>query len=156
MLSAASRFSRRGLQKRINWLCCFDVPGTYDRAMRLQALARLPKKQYEPWVRRDLMTLCEAQTTEGNFPASYTGGAQPEGYGDNANGQYAVLGLWAAERCGQRVPEEVWGKLDKYWREAQSARPATRPRAGRSTRSSSRRTSARMRRRTSPTASSVR
>ncbi|HEY8668345.1 MAG TPA: DUF4159 domain-containing protein, partial [Tepidisphaeraceae bacterium] len=118
MLASGESFQSPWMQKRINWVACFDSPETYDRAMRLQALACLPPREWQPWVKRDADWLISSITDQGNFTAEWLGGPSA-GFGDNANGQYGVLGLWAAHRCGYPIDDKVWKAVDSYWRSAQ-------------------------------------
>ena len=45
----------------------------------------------------------------------------PEDGLDLSNTQYALLGLWAASRCGFKIPESVWFKSLEWLRSRQAA-----------------------------------
>ncbi len=118
MLSAGESPQAPWIQKRLGQIACFQSIASYDRAMRLRALSRLPDKRWMPWLKRDADWLISSITDQGNFGARYNGGAAA-GYGDNANGTYAVLGLSAARQAGYEINDGVWQKIDAYWRKAQ-------------------------------------
>lgn len=122
MLEAGESYQNPKLYRRINWVLSSDVPLTYDRGMRATMLLNLPPRRWAPWIRRDGLWLTSALTTDGNYSETWVGGTQT-GYGDNANGQYGVLGLWGIERAGRQtgysVSDSVWKKVDSYWRAAQ-------------------------------------
>src|SRR5882724_8854107 len=78
----------------------------------------MPFKHWQPWLKRDVDWLAASITDMGGFTVSWPGGPS-KGYGDNANAQYAALGLWGAEQAGYDVDPELWKKIDAYWRAAQ-------------------------------------
>ncbi|MGE0193076.1 MAG: hypothetical protein AB7T63_13665 [Planctomycetota bacterium] len=57
-------------------------------------------KEDRAWMQRAVTFLLENQT-DGHW-------RYPEGGMDLSNTQYALLGLWAAARCGFEIPEAVW------------------------------------------------
>lgn len=109
------------LQRRIGWVACFESTNTYDRAMRLRMLADLPLQRWQPWFKRDVTWLLSTMTAQGNFgPGIVQKPAHDFAFGDNANGQYAVLALGAAQRAGYEIDPKVWRQIDRYWRDAQA------------------------------------
>jgi len=106
------------LAKRIGWVACFQSTSTYDRAMRLRMLSMLPQKTWQPWMRRDADWLIGLMTPQGGFTPGISTLPKPPG-ADNANSQYAVLGLAAAQDAGYDIDTRVWRQIDKYWRDAQ-------------------------------------
>ena len=42
------------------------------------------------------------------------------GNGDNSNSQFALLGLYEAERAGVPVPDTTWRMALDYWKQAQN------------------------------------
>ncbi|QOV91867.1 DUF4159 domain-containing protein [Humisphaera borealis] len=127
MLSCNEPFKESWFQRRIGWVQCYDSPNTYDRAMRLMFLSNLRYQGMDPWLKRDAAWLIDTMTGQGNWEARNVG-VRSNDYGDNANGQYAVLGLWAADQAGIDIPMTTWQKVDNYWRLAQ--RPAGAPEEG--------------------------
>lgn len=118
LIACGESYQNPKLYRRINWVLSGDQSLTYDRSMRLQMLAGLPRERWKPWVHRDAVWLTGAITNQGNFDEDWLGKPKT-GYGDNANGQYGVLGLWGCERNGYPIKAEAWRAVDKYWREAQ-------------------------------------
>ncbi len=118
MMESGESTQEPWMRKRISWLACMESISVYDRAIRLEALAKMPYKQWQPWIQRDVEWLTSSMTDLGGFTDKYAGGTN-KGYGDNANSQYAVLGFWAAQEAGYDVNNNVWRKIDQYWRTAQ-------------------------------------
>jgi hypothetical protein len=127
MLAAGESYQNPWMRRRVDWSLCFDSPNTYDRAMRLLLLSQVRHPKVEPWIKRDAAWLLDTMTEQGNWEARNVG-ARSKDFGDNANGQYAVLGLFAAEQSGVDIPLNVWQKIDQYWRAAQ--RPPGAPSDG--------------------------
>ncbi|MCX5660391.1 MAG: DUF4159 domain-containing protein [Planctomycetota bacterium] len=119
LLAAGESYQNPSLYRRLNWVLTSDSSYTYDRAIRATMLNQLPSQRWFPWVNRDGVWLSAALTVEGNFSESWAGVPNVSSLGDNANGQYGVLGLWAAQRSGYSIDGKTWQKIDKYWREAQ-------------------------------------
>jgi hypothetical protein len=69
------------------------------------AAARIPEEDVL-WVNELARWLVVAQTKDGGF--SYGSPARGAATYDFSNGQFALLGLKAAVRCGVRVPKDVW------------------------------------------------
>lgn len=106
------------IYRRLYWTLSRDTRSTFDRSMRLQMLANLPPQEFGAWVRRDAQAIYNSLSDKGNFPAEYTGGPST-GWGEHANGQYGVLGIWAAARAGVDIDIEAFGRIDKHWRVTQ-------------------------------------
>lgn len=126
MLSAGHSFQDPRLFRRIYRSLESDEPFVYSRAMRLQMLARLSPQRWWPWIRRDAAWMGAAVTEKGGFGA-YHAGQRLKGWGDHANGQYGVLGLWAAQQAEQDVPLAIWKAIDAHWRQTQQQTPGLRP-----------------------------
>jgi len=118
LLDAGESYQNPPLYRRVNWVLSSDKGFTYNRGMRAQMLAELPLTRWQPWVHRDRVWLTSALTNRGNYNGSWNGG-QASGAGDHANGQYGVLGLWGIDRAGLEIPNQIWKKIDRYWRGAQ-------------------------------------
>lgn len=126
MISAGEKYQDPRLFKRINWVLSSDIPFTYDRAMRSLLLSNLSADRWGNYARRDLKWLVGALSDKGNWAGEYYGG-DSDGWGDHANGQYGVLGLWAAQRSGVDIPTSVWKSIDGHWRHTQQQTPALDP-----------------------------
>jgi len=104
--------------RRLNWVLTRDSIYTFDRAMRMQLLAQLPDVPWKPYLGRDARWLTRAINEDGTFPGAWRGSGTGGG-GDHANAQYGALALRAAQTRGVNVPRNVWGRIDRHWREAQ-------------------------------------
>lgn len=118
LLAAGESYQNPALFKKLNWVLSLDMPDTYGRGMRSAMLNMLPHQRWAQWIHRDKVWLVKAMTDEGNFTTSY-GGTQNVGPGDNANGQYGALGLWALQEANASIDLKTWESIDKYWRDAQ-------------------------------------
>lgn len=119
MLACGESYQHPDMYRRLNIVMSLDSAYIYDRGMRAQMLAELPRARWAPWVHREGAFLTSALTDQGNFGRQYTGGAAA-GIGDNAHGQYGVLGLAGLERAGwDGIRRKHWAMVDAYWRAAQ-------------------------------------
>ncbi|MEW6742077.1 MAG: prenyltransferase/squalene oxidase repeat-containing protein [Planctomycetota bacterium] len=78
---------------------------TYSTTVLILALDSLKDPTYDPWVQNAARWLEETMHAVNDL------WAYPEGECDLSNTQYAVLGLWAAERHGYHASRETWGRL---------------------------------------------
>lgn len=118
LLEAGESYQNPPLYRRINWVLSGDQPFAYDRGMRAQMLAQLPAMRWDKWIHREYVWLSGALTDQGGYDYQWTGG-KATGFGDNANAQYGVLGIWGCERGGHKVPNKVWQRIDSHWRKGQ-------------------------------------
>jgi len=126
LLACGESYQNPRIYKRINWVLASDQPQVYGRSMRLQMLAELPRARWRAWSHRDSIWLNGAITDKGNFGDIYYG-IPLKGYGDNANGQYGVLGLWGSARAGNVVKADTWKQIEKYWVAAQEKATGNEP-----------------------------
>lgn len=126
LLQSGKSYQEAEIYRRMNWVLSSDSSYTYDRAMRMNMLSSLPRARWRPWIVRDGFWLANAVTSQGNF-ADQWGGGVASGFGDNAHGQYGVLGLFGAERAGYAISRDLWQRIDNYWREAQASTPEGQP-----------------------------
>ena len=127
MLACGQSYQDPKLYRRLNRVLMSDTAYIYDRGMRAQMLAELPRARFAPWVHRDGLFLIQALTDQGNFVKEYKGGPAL-GPGDNAHGQYGVLGLAGLQRAGwSKIKREHWQKVDHYWRAAQQKTGSDKP-----------------------------
>ena len=87
----------------------------YATGLEAMLLADSGGEKYLPELEVIRDYIIEYQNDDGSW--SYTKNLKS----DVSVTQYAVLGLWAAERAGARVPEEVWGRVAMFHVRAQQA-----------------------------------
>ncbi len=136
MLATGETYQKPELYRRLNWVLSKDEGFAYDRGMRAQMLAELPFDRWAPWVNRERIWLSSALTTgdirnrpaeQGNFNYKFASQQAPTGFGDHANGQYGVLGLWGVQRAGLAVDKGIWERIDAHWRASQQQAPKGQP-----------------------------
>jgi len=82
-------------------------PGThwvYEAGVSLMALANADPVKYKPQITTIAKFLIDAQQ-----PGGYWDYINPTS-GDTSISQYAILGLWEAQRAGVQIPKKVWDK----------------------------------------------
>jgi hypothetical protein len=84
---------------------------TYVVALKAMFLAQADPKKYDREIQQAATWLSEAQLQSGMW--TYKAGQGRRG--DNSNTQFGVLGLYAAERAGARVPEGVWQRAERHF-----------------------------------------
>ncbi len=119
MLAAGESSQDPRIRLRLNWVMASDAPYAYDRGMRAEMMTHMPPDRWAPWVRRDALWFAGALNPAGNFGYEWTG-KPAEGAGDNANGQYGVLGMSSVQEAKYSVPDKSWKAVDEYWRNAQN------------------------------------
>ncbi|MCB9551282.1 MAG: DUF4159 domain-containing protein [Myxococcales bacterium] len=108
------------LHKALEWLLTLESDNTYVRGIRANvweyALRKAPHEQrYRDTLERDLAWLLAAR----NHVAWRYGKDSTDW--DNSCTQYAVLGLWAAERAGLTTGDAVWRRMSEHFRKTQNA-----------------------------------
>ncbi len=117
LLAGGNSYQDPRLFKRINWVLAADTPYVFDRGMRLMMLKELSYDRWGAYVNRDAKWLRLAITEKGGFTYEYLAKEKDrEKWGNHADGQYGVLGLWAAAEAGVDIPESVWKRIDAQWR----------------------------------------
>ncbi|MFG0317289.1 MAG: hypothetical protein ACF8XB_08455, partial [Planctomycetota bacterium JB042] len=98
---------------------------TYDRGVTLLAYRAigepLPKRRIAELTRGLIDTVGNGSTAQGNrwgYPYGHTPTSDPN-HVDLSNTQYALLGLRAGVKCGERVPSIVWDRVAKELLESQ-------------------------------------
>jgi hypothetical protein len=98
---------------------------TYTMAAQASALSMLPAK---PEVltaltrtRGLLLTHMYKDGAFGYVPPNKEFANLGDGFRDNSNGQFALLGMWACDESGAVVPETFWKIQDQMWRSRQLA-----------------------------------
>lgn len=126
LMAGGESFQHPRLLRRINWALTSDTPYTFDRGLRMQMLAQMPRDRWQPWMQRDLRWLLNAMSDKGNWTESYTGG-QSTAWGDHANGVYGLLGMWGAQQAGFEIPLATWQLIDTHWRTTQQTTAEDQP-----------------------------
>ncbi|HAH47002.1 MAG TPA: hypothetical protein DCM07_19545 [Planctomycetaceae bacterium] len=82
----------------------------YCAGVQLMVLEAVDPKKYYTEIRSTVDFLIRTQHSTGSW---YYPGDTPHN-GDTSITQYAVLGLWAAERAGAQIPTDVWDKAARW------------------------------------------
>lgn len=78
----------------------------YMAAVDAMLLAELDPEKYSPQITAIRDWILQEQLANGGW--TYSSRDMP---GDTSVTQYACLGLWTAERCGAKVPADVWDRI---------------------------------------------
>lgn len=81
------------------------------------------RSQYATRIKEHAFWLEAVQLKEGVRKGGWTYGKSPSGTGDNSNSQFALLGLYEAERTipDLKISEQTWRLALQYWTEQQTA-----------------------------------
>jgi hypothetical protein len=139
------------LTPAIDFLLHANIQGTYALGLDSQLAVFLPQERTREFVNRNVLMLgnglimppprtpAEKWPPEAGFYGYWTGGPdgadqprfdpnaaivgrpQPADWYDRSNSQYAVLGMWALEQAGGRIPDQYWEIVDAAWRRSQAA-----------------------------------
>jgi hypothetical protein len=139
------------LTPAIDFLLHANIQGTYALGLGSQLAVFLPREKTRELVNRNVLMLgnglimppartpAEKWPPEAGFYGYWTGGPegtdqpvfdsnappvgrpQPVDWYDRSSSQYAVLGMWALEQAGGRIPEQYWEIVDAAWRRRQAA-----------------------------------
>jgi len=98
--------------------------GTYVHSLRASlwsALLERPigaaaKTRYRNLLQRDVNWLTSAAMSDG----SYGYNAEPAGYGDHSNTQFADLGLWSASIARVEISNTHWRRMAQHWMRTQN------------------------------------
>jgi len=112
------------IAKAIDFLRTADVIGIYALGLRANVWQLIPEtaknsEWLEAAVRKDRDLILNGLNTTGTNDGFWDYG---NGHGkrvDHSVSQYGVLGLWAAQQSGAEIDIDVWGTLDRHWREQQ-------------------------------------
>ena len=116
-----------GMSKTLQWLEKQRTNWTYAVSLRSQAwmeAALQDPTKYRPLVMKDAFTLIKAAGRGSKPVGSYGYRVDlrgPLNDHDPSNGQYGVLGVWAAHQLQGEVPKGYWSAVMKYWAGRQEA-----------------------------------
>ncbi len=111
------------MTKALNWLGRQSITKTYSLALRAsawQAANRTTNGKYKEQLAKDAKTLINS-TENGAYGYESRGEVDKKELTDHSNSQYAVLGVWAAQRDGLEVPVKYWEVVMDYWARKQKA-----------------------------------
>ena len=91
--------------KAVAWLQSRTPTKTYDAAVMILALDALKDRKFDPQIQ------AVANWIEGGLRSDDDRWSYPGDRTDLSNTQYAVLGLWTAERHGFKAREDTWAAL---------------------------------------------
>jgi len=117
------------IQRGLTYLRADDEPSrVYTSALRIMVYAAAGEKIDLPRIRRHADGLIGAQITDDKKldgawgymirrrdDGGYTGSRD----GDSSNSQFALLGLYEAERAGVKIPRVVWERAVGFWTRTQ-------------------------------------
>ena len=108
------------IQRSLRYLRTLPPKTTYVTSLQTMVLCLAEPQKDLLLIQRNAKRLEETQIKEGPWRGSwaYPG---PSSGGDNSNSQFALLGLYEAERAGARVQERTWQLTLDYWKSAQNA-----------------------------------
>jgi hypothetical protein len=104
--------------KALEYLYKIEPDKTYTVALQTMVFAEADPKKYMLAIRRNVVWLERHQIKEGDKKGAWS---YPGPGGDNSNAQFAILGLYDAQRIGAEVRRETWQLAADYWRSTQNA-----------------------------------
>lgn len=118
LLYAGVPASDEHVAKAVNYLRTLTLNQTYTVALQTMVYCLADPNRDLLLIRRNAKWLEETQIKEGDHKGGW---AYPgKGTGDNSNSQFALLGLYEAERAGVPVPDVTWRMALDYWKRAQN------------------------------------
>ena len=126
LLSAGLDKSHPTIVKALDYLRKFTPEQqnqTYSISLQTMVFCQADPKRDMPLIQRNVDWLADRQFNTQNVYRggwSYTGMAQANSRTDNSNSQFAMLGLYEAEKAGASVPVRVWREAEAYWSRIQN------------------------------------
>ena len=111
------------MAKALEWLGRQSVTKTYTLALRAsawEAANRTTNGKYKERLAKDAKQLWNS-TENGTYGYDARGQVDKTEMIDHSNSQYAVLGVWAAQRGNVEVPVKYWEVIMDYWAKKQKA-----------------------------------
>ncbi len=116
LLSAGDKASDPKLSRAVEFLKKTDTLGTYALGVRCQVWLMLPQTpDVKQRMQKDSQILVRTMRTQGDAQGMYDYMFDKGNGYSHSRSQYAVLGVWAAERSGIKVPEGYWPVVEKAW-----------------------------------------
>jgi hypothetical protein len=109
------------VRKALTYLRGFQPTTTYTCALQTMVFCAAEPKRDLILIRRNAKWLDEQQIKDGSRSGmwSYPKPGAPN-VGDNSNAQYALLGLYEAERAGVPVNDKTWRLALNHWQKTQN------------------------------------
>ncbi len=108
------------IQRSLRYLRTLPAKTTYVTSLQTMVLCLAEPQKDLLLIQRNAKWLEETQIKEGPKRGSWAYPGLAVG-GDNSNSQFALLGLYEAERAGAKVQERTWQMTLDYWKSAQNA-----------------------------------
>ena len=127
LLASGTKVKEPRMAATLKWLQEQKTYWNYAVSLRTQAWMEAARQDvnYRPLLFKDALLLIKAAAT-GPKPAGGYGYRLGDSYGrgalddhDPSNGQYGVLGVWAAYQLHGEVPRAYWTAVMRYWLERQ-------------------------------------
>ncbi|HEV3137026.1 MAG TPA: DUF4159 domain-containing protein [Pirellulales bacterium] len=106
------------VQKSLAYLRAHTFAQTYVVALQTMVFCAAEPKKDRLLILQNARWLEENQITSGPFKGSWS--YPTVGRGDPSNSQFALLGLYEAERAGVKVNEKTWRLALQYWQQIQN------------------------------------
>ncbi len=108
------------IQRSLGYLRTLPPKTTYVTSLQTMVFCLAEPQKDLLLIQRNAKRLEETQIKEGPWRGSWAYPGPLSG-GDNSNSQFALLGLYEAERAGAKVQERTWQLTLEYWTSAQNA-----------------------------------
>lgn len=120
LLNAGLDASDPGVAEALDYLRKIQPKKTYVVAVQTMVFCAAEPQRDRVAIQRNVDWLERAQRKNGDLSGSWGYSDEPGGT-DPSNSQFAVLGLYEAQRVGARVNPETWRLAAAYWRKQQNA-----------------------------------
>jgi len=121
MLNSGVPVDDPAVQRSLEYLRGVEKPSmTYTLALQTMVFCAAEPEKDRLLIRRNVKLLESSQITSGDTKGAWTYGGNT-GTGDNSNSQFALMGLYEAQRIGIDVDERTWRLAQEYWSRIQKA-----------------------------------
>ncbi len=121
LLEAGVKPSDPHIQQALRYLEKLKPERTYARALQTMVFCKAAPKQYMLRIKENVLWLESKQVSSGPNKGAWSYPAARGASADNSNSQFALLGLYEAERAGAPVQPETWRRANNYWKNCQRA-----------------------------------
>lgn len=119
LLNAGLEPGEKTIDRALEYLRQFPPERTYVAALQTMVFAEATPRGDRVLIERNVRWLEKAQHTQGEHEGGW-GYSDARGSADPSNSQFALLGLYDAQRAGVKVDPEVWRRAEMYWRKRQN------------------------------------